>query len=282
MDIKLKPRPWYVKYLYHILFGLAFVAFAVYVITLSLAPRHLAIDKEEYTIAQVMESPFMEYIDVEGVVQPIQTIWVNAMEEGYVERIVAEEGAMLHKGDTILVLSNPELFRIIDEEEAEWENQQRKYREQEIEMEQHSLALQQQALEAAHQMTSLGKSLEQSREECRMGIKSKAELEVQEENYEYQRKKAELQLQNLKHDSVCTQLKQEMIEANRKASARKFSRSSARTANLIVRATVDGQLSFLNVTLGQKMIAGVNVGQIKVLTEYKVKASLSEYYIVVP
>ena len=112
-----------------------------------------------------------------------------------------------------------------------------------------------------------------------MGIKSKAELEVQEENYEYQRKKAELQLQNLKHDSVCTQLKQEMIEANRKASARKFSRSSARTANLIVRATVYGQLSFLNVTLGQKMIAGVNVGQIKVLTEYKVKASLSEYYI---
>ena len=186
---------------------------------------------------------------------------------------------MLHKGDTILVLSNPELFRIIDEEEAEWENQQRKYREQEIEMEQHSLTLQQQALEAAHQMTSLGNSLEQSREECRMGIKSKAELEVQEENYEYQRKKAELQLQNLKHDSVCTQLKQEMIEANRKASARKFSRSSARTANLIVRATVDGQLSFLNVTLGQKMIAGVNVGQIKVLTEYKVKASLSEYYI---
>lgn len=279
MDIKLKPRPWYVKYLYHILFGLAFVAFAVYVITLSLGPRHLTIDKEEYTIEQVKESPFMEYIDVEGVVQPIQTIWVNAMEEGYVERIVAEEGAMLHKGDTILVLSNPELFRIIDEEEAEWENQQRKYREQEIEMEQHSLTLQQQALEAAHQMTSLGNSLEQSREECRMGIKSKAELEVQEENYEYQRKKAELQLQNLKHDSVCTQLKQEMIEANRKASARKFSRSSARTANLIVRATVDGQLSFLNVTLGQKMIAGVNVGQIKVLTEYKVKASLSEYYI---
>ena len=46
MDIKLKPRPWYVKYLYHILFGLAFVAFAVYVITLSLGPRHLTIDKE--------------------------------------------------------------------------------------------------------------------------------------------------------------------------------------------------------------------------------------------
>lgn len=279
MDIQLTPRPWYIKYRYHILAGILFLALVVYLISLSLGPRQLKIEAGAYRIAEVAEAPFREYVDVEGLVQPIQTIWINAQESGSVERIVAEEGAMLQVGDTILVLSNPELIRTIEEEEADWENQQRNFREQEIEMEQRSLTLRQQTLDAAHQMDALEKSLMQSREEYRMGIKSKAELDVQEEEYNYQRKKAALQLQSLQHDSVCTLIKREMVAANRKASTRKLSRTSDRIDRLVVRATVAGQLSFLDVTLGQQVAAGSSVGQIKVLTEYKVSTSLSEYYI---
>lgn len=279
MDIQLTPRPWYIKYRYHILAGILFLALVVYLISLSLGPRQLKIEAGAYRIAEVAEAPFREYVDVEGLVQPIQTIWINAQESGSVERIVAEEGAMLQVGDTILVLSNPELIRTIEEEEADWENQQRNFREQEIEMEQRSLTLRQQTLDAAHQMEALEKSLMQSREEYRMGIKSKAELDVQEEEYNYQRKKAALQLQSLQHDSVCTLIKREMVAANRKASTRKLSRTSDRIDRLVVRATVAGQLSFLDVTLGQQVAAGSSVGQIKVLTEYKVSTSLSEYYI---
>lgn len=279
MDIQLTPRPWYIKYRYHILAGILFLVLVVYLISLSLGPRQLKIEAGAYRIAEVSEAPFREYVDVEGLVQPIQTIWINAQESGSVERIVAEEGAMLQVGDTILVLSNPELIRTIEEEEADWENQQRNFREQEIEMEQRSLTLRQQTLDAAHQMEALEKSLMQSREEYRMGIKSKAELDVQEEEYNYQRKKAALQLQSLQHDSVCTLIKREMVAANRKASTRKLSRTSDRIDRLVVRATVAGQLSFLDVTLGQQVAAGSSVGQIKVLTEYKVSTSLSEYYI---
>lgn len=279
MDIQLTPRPWYIKYRYHILAGILFLVLVVYLISLSLGPRQLKIEAGAYRIAEVAEAPFREYVDVEGLVQPIQTIWINAQESGSVERIVAEEGAMLQVGDTILVLSNPELIRTIEEEEVDWENQQRNFREQEIEMEQRSLTLRQQTLDAAHQMEALEKSLMQSREEYRMGIKSKAELDVQEEEYNYQRKKAALQLQSLQHDSVCTLIKREMVAANRKASTRKLSRTSDRIDRLVVRATVAGQLSFLDVTLGQQVAAGSSVGQIKVLTEYKVSTSLSEYYI---
>lgn len=279
MDIQLTPRPWYIKYRYHILAGILFLVLVVYLIFLSLGPRQLKIEAGAYRIAEVAEAPFREYVDVEGLVQPIQTIWINAQESGSVEHIVAEEGAMLQVGDTILVLSNPELIRTIEEEEADWENQQRNFREQEIEMEQRSLTLRQQTLDAAHQMEALEKSLMQSREEYRMGIKSKAELDVQEEEYNYQRKKAALQLQSLQHDSVCTLIKREMVAANRKASTRKLSRTSDRIDRLVVRATVAGQLSFLDVTLGQQVAAGSSVGQIKVLTEYKVSTSLSEYYI---
>lgn len=279
MDIQLKKKPWYIKYIYHILAAILFLAITVYVSILAFGPHKLKIDTEDYKIVEVKETPFLEYLDVEGLVQPIQTIQLNALESGFVERIVAEEGAMLNVGDTILVLSNITLLRTIEDEEAEWQNQQRNYQEQEIEMEQRSITLRQQALDAEHRMSSLDKSLKQSREEYRMGIKSKAELDVAEEDYNYEHRKAQLQMQSLRHDSVVTHLKREMIRANREASSRKLSRSADRTRNLIVRANVSGQLSFLNVTLGQQVAAGASIGEIKVLTEYKMHVSLPEYYI---
>lgn len=279
MDIQLKPKPWYIKYRSYIIAGVVFLAFAIYVIILALGPRKLIVDAENHKIEEAKEAAFMEYVDVEGVVQPIQTIRLNALENGFVERIVAEEGAMLNVGDTILVLTNPELLRSIDDEQSEWENSQRNYREQEIQMRQKSITLRQQALDAEHQMKSLDKSLKQSREEYRMGIKSKAELDVAEEDYSYQHKKAQLQMQSLQQDSVATILRSEMVKANRDAANKKLSRTTSRTANLVVRATVAGQLSYLNATIGQQVSAGTSIGEIKVMTEYKVHTSISEYYI---
>lgn len=279
MDIQLKKKPWYIRYLSYILAGIAIIALSVYVCILAFGPRKLKIDAEEYRIVEATVTPFMEYVDVEGLVQPIRTIQINALESGFVERIVAEEGTMLNAGDTILVLSNISLLRTIEDEQTEWQNQQRNYQEQEIEMEQRSITLRQQVLDAEHQMSSLDKSLRQSREEFRMGIKSKAELEVAEEDYEYQHKRAVLQMESLRHDSVATHLKREMVRANRESSSRKLARTADRTENLVVRATVDGQLSFLNVALGQQVAAGSSIGEIKVMSEYKMRVSLPEYYI---
>ena len=279
MDIQLKPKPWYIKYRYYIVAGVAFLAFVVYVITLIVGPRQLSIDAENYKIVEVENGHFLEYVDVEGITQPILTLQINAMESGFVSRIVAEEGAILNEGDTILMLTNPELLRSIEDEHDSWQNSQRNYREQEIEMEQKSITLRQQALDASHQMARLDKSLKQSREEYRMGIKSKAELEVEEEEYEYQKQKTQLQMQSLRHDSIATRLRREMVVANREAEDKKLSRANNRTNGLVVRAPISGQLSYLAVTPGQQVSMGMSIGQIKDLSQYKVHTSLNEYYI---
>ena len=279
MDIKKQPKPWYIRYRFPILAGAFGVTFLVYAIFLIATFGGKSISADSVVIAEVKKVPFMEYVDVEGLVQPIQTIQVNAMENGFVERVVAEEGAMLHQGDTILILSNPDLYHSIDDEHDAWSNNQRNYQEQEIEMAQKSINLRQQALDAKHQMASLKKSLKQSREEYRMGIKSKAELEVAEEDYEYQRQKVLLQMQNLRHDSVATRLKREMIAANRKEANKKLARVMERTKQLVVRAPVAGQLSYVGVTQGQQVNVGTSIGQIKVMSQFKLQVSLAEYYI---
>ncbi len=279
MDIKLKKKPWYIRYRYHIIASILFLGVCIYSLTLIVNHQQQRIDSEDITVAEVKNAPFLEYIDVEGLAQPIQTIQVNAMENGYVERIVAEEGMMLHQGDTILVLSNPELRHTIDDEQDAWSNSLRNYQEQEIEMSQKSISLRQQALDAKHQLASIKKSLKQSREEYKMGIKSKAELDMAEEDYEYQREKVLLQMKSLRHDSVATKLKREMIAANRQDASKKLSRALKRTKQLVITAPVSGQLSYVGVTQGQQVGAGSSIGQIKVMSQYKIQVSLSEYYI---
>lgn len=110
MDIKIEKKPWYIRYKFYIAGGIAFAAFLVYVIILSVGPRKLRIESENIQIAEVKDGKFMEYVDVEGLIQPILTIKVNTREAGSVERIIAEEGSLLQKGDTILTLSNPDLL----------------------------------------------------------------------------------------------------------------------------------------------------------------------------
>ena len=279
MDIRIKKKPWYRRYLYHIIGGTLLAALVIYATVMSLEPHKMKLSDTKEVLATARVDDFTEYIDVEGIVQPIMTVQVNTMEGGFVERIVAEDGAMLNAGDTILVLTNPELLRSIDDENDAWEDSERRYREQEIEMQQKSIVLRQQSLDANYQLASIEKSLQQSREEYRMGIKSKAELEVAEKNYEYQKKKALLQLESLGHDSVSARLMREMAVANRQASDKKRARSAARTRNLVVRAPVAGQLSFLGVTPGQQVGSGVKVGEIKIKTQFKIKVSLNEFYI---
>ena len=155
MDIKKQPKPWYIRYRYPILSGAAGIAILVYALFLIVTSGTRRVDPDSVVIAEVKKAPFWEYVDVEGLVHPYKTIQVNAMENGFVERVVAEEGAMLQQGDTILVLQNPELYHSIDDEQDAWSSKLRNCQEQEIEMTQKTINLRQQALDAQHQMAEL-------------------------------------------------------------------------------------------------------------------------------
>lgn len=279
MDIKIEKKPWYIRYRFHMIGALAFIIFLIYVISLSLGPRKLRIETDNIQIAEVKDDKFMEYVDVEGLVQPILTIKVNTREAGSVDRIVGEEGNMMKQGDTILILTNPDLIRSIEDQRDEWAKQRITYKEKEIEMEQKSLTLKQQTLQAQYEMERLRKSFGLDKEEFKMGIKSKAELQVSEDEYEYKLKNTALQMESLKHDSSVTIIRKELLGNDLERESKKLKRAEERLVDLIVKAPIGGQLSFVKVTPGQQVTSGESIAEIKVLDQYKIHTSLSEYYI---
>lgn len=97
MDKPIEKKPVYYRYRWHIAGAMAFVILLIYVSVVASGGRKLRTEAENLIIGEVQADKFLEYVDVEGVVQPILTIKINAREAGSVERIVAEEGTMMQK-----------------------------------------------------------------------------------------------------------------------------------------------------------------------------------------
>ena len=279
MDIQLEKKPWYIRYRYYLLGGAAFLALLVYVIVLSAGPRRLRVSIDDIQICEVKNDKFLEYVDVEGLVQPILTILVNAGEAGSVQRIVAEEGSLLSRGDTILVLDNPELLREIEDQRDEWEKQLFTYREKEIEMEQQRITLRKQALQTEYELEKLRKTFELDKEEYRMGVKSKAQLDVAEAEYRFKLETARLERESLRHDSAVNLIQRDLLRNDREREHKKYERARRRLDGLVVTAPTGGQLSFVKVVPGQQVTATENIAEVKVLDQYKIHTALSEYYI---
>jgi len=279
MDKPITKKPVYYRYRYYILGIILFIGLLIYVGITASGGRKLRTEVDNLIIGDVVAGKFLEYVDVEGVVQPILTIKINAREAGSVDRIIAEEGLMLNQGDTILLLSNPELVRSIEDQQDEWEKQLISYQEKEIEMEQKSINLQQQVLQTIYELNRLEKSFALDEEEFRMGVKSKAQLDVQRDEFEFKSRSTALQLEGLRHDSTATILRSELMKNDLERERKKYVRAQERMDNLVVRSPIAGQLSFVRVTPGQQIQSTESIAEVKVLDQFKICAALSEYYI---
>ena len=77
------------------------------------------LDVSRITIEEVKQDVFQDYITVQGTVEPITTIFLDAVEGGRVDDIFIEEGNIVKKGDVILKLTNDNLLLEITNNEAQ-------------------------------------------------------------------------------------------------------------------------------------------------------------------
>ena len=279
MDIILKKKPLIVRFKYHIIGGGLFLVFLVYVLIASAGPSRLRYDIDKLTIAEVSQGKFLEYLDVEGIVQPILTVKLNALESGTVARIVAEDGDMLSEGDTILILQNPELVRIIEDERDELDKKLITFSEREIQMQRRTSELKRQSIQTEYNLRRIAKQYELSKAEFNMGVSSRAQFELAEEEYTFSNMNTEMLLEELRHDSLMNAIQTSLMQNDFRREERRFERSSERLDNLIVRSPIEGQLSFLNVIAGERVSAGNSIGELKVIDRFKINTRISEYYI---
>lgn len=279
MDIKLPPKKWYVKYRIHILAGLLGIGLIVMLIRVSTGPKIIRINSDSVQTATVQSGEFSEYVNAEGTLQPIQTIKVYTREGGFVENVLVQDGALVHKGDTLMILSDPELQRTIETARESWRKQNRSYRTSMIEMDQRRLSLAQSILQTKYELKRLEKEHNLAQEEFRMGIRSRAQLDVADEEYNYKMETVRLQLESRRQDSVLNAIRQEALQDDLAEAQRQLRKTEERLNDLIVTAPADGQLSGLSLEPSQRISSGTAIADIKRMDQFRMRLSINEFYI---
>jgi HlyD family secretion protein len=105
------------------------------------------------------------------------------------------------------------------------------------------------------------------------------EFKQSENNYNYQKQRVMLAQKIMSQDSVSTTQQLKQARQSYEGSQNALNVMRKKVDDLIVRAPVDGQLTSLDAEIGQSKNKGERLGQIDVLSGFKVRAEIDEHYI---
>ncbi len=282
MDIKLeKKKGWRAlfrkKNLPYALAGV-FVVFVAWLLLRDNASV-LRVDADVVTVSDVRSGEFNDYVRLTGTVQPITTVQLSPLESGIVERIVAEEGTSVKRGDVIIEMSNNSLSMQILQSEADLAEKQNILRNTLISMEQERLSLRQNRLQLDLDVERKRRTYLQNEELYKSDLLAKEEWLRSKEDYELSKNQRDLNLERQIQDSLYRTNQVDQMNENLASMALNMQLIRQRVDNLNVKAPIDGEVGMLDVTLGQSIGQGANIGQINDLSTFKVTAQIDEHYI---
>jgi HlyD family secretion protein len=239
----------------------------------------LNVDTERITISEVKNGSFQEFIPVNGVVLPVTTIYLDATEGGRVEDKYAEDGAVLKAGDPILKLVNTDL-------ELDLANRQTAVFDVLTQMQNTKNLSDQNTIRELNQMADVENSFNEAQRIYRLDsvlFKQQAigsqEHQSAKNNYEYQLRRKNLSEKTLTNDSISTKQQLAQMKESYEHMQNALALMQRKVGDLIVRAPVDGQLTSLDAEIGESKNKGDRLGQIDVLSGFKVRADIDEHYI---
>ena len=258
---------------------LLLVIYAVFLIDSRVS---LQVQTNRLTIAEVIEGEFQENIPETGVVMPINTRFIDAIEGGVIQEIMVESGAMVEAGDTILVLTNSSLQLDVLSREAQLYEQINNLQNTRMNIQQNNLTLQSNLAEINYQLAMLKPQFERQSELFEKKLISKQEFEQSRENYEYQQKRLALSRSSYERDSVFQVVQLRQLEESADRLWKNLQGVMKILDNLVVRASTTGQITLgdgTDLDLGQSVSSGQRLGQIDDLDGFKVRVGIDEYYL---
>ncbi|MFY8046897.1 MAG: efflux RND transporter periplasmic adaptor subunit [Chitinophagaceae bacterium] len=239
----------------------------------------LNVETERLTISEVKQGAFQEFTPVNGVVLPLNTIYLDAAEGGRVEEKLVEDGAMVKKGQPILRMSNTDL-------ELSLVNQETSVFNLLTQMQISRNAAQQNTITKLNQMADADNDFKEAERLYKLNKKlyeqkviGSQEFRQAEIAYEYQIRRKKLQEEILSKDSVSVRQELEQARQSYGRTQNALEVMRRKVGDLIVRAPIDGQLTSLDAEIGQSKNKGERLGQVDATSGFKVRADIDEHYI---
>ncbi len=279
MDKVIEKKKWTTKKILNIAAISIFVLFILYLLFFRDKRSKLYVDKSQITIASVLADKFQEFIPVDGVVFPRNTIYIDAVQGGFVEKVYVEDGALLKKGDTIMKLANANMELSLMEQETRIFEAINNYQSTMIGLEQNKFYRQSEIVELQYQIDQTMRDFERKELLYKEEVISDKEFEDAERNYQFTVKQLHISVELKKLDSISSATRSVQIGATIERMEKNLEMLRENLENLYIKASTDGQLSSFSVEIGETKSSGEHLGTIDMKDGFKLKANIDERYI---
>lgn len=279
MDRVIVKRKWTSKKILTIAGIVALVALIAGSYYFTSGKSKLNVDTERITISTVTKGNFQEFIPVNGVVLPLTSIYLDAMEGGRVEEKFVDDGAMMKKGQPILRLSNTDLQLGLVTQQTNVYNLLTQMQISKNSAQQNTVSKLNAKTDVESQLKEAERVYNLDKKLFDQKVIGSQEYQKAKNDYNYYLQKKSLSDEILQQDTVST--RQQLLQARQsfEGSQNALNVMRQKVGDLIVRAPIDGQLTSLDAEIGQSKNKGERLGQIDVTSGFKVRVEIDEHYI---
>lgn len=255
------------------------VAWSVQAMLADASIRTYRVNLSQLVVSDVLRDAFDDVTPIRGTIQPFSSVFLDAVNGGVVEEVLAEEGSFVEAGQPLLQLSNNDLQLQVANNDTQTTEQINNLANISNSMDTTRLMTERAIIDTDYSIIVLKRQKERMEKLISSNMISKEEYDAIADELLYRQKiHANLlerqELEDRIRQERMTQIEGQMVKLqdNLGLSLRTF-------ADLLVRAPVAGQLTSLPVEIGENKSRGQRLGQIDAVDQYKIVAQVDEYYV---
>ena len=243
------------------------------------ASNSQTVEASRLTISTVQRGRFDDFLPLRARVEPLVTVFLDAVEGGRVEQVLVEDGAMVQQGQMLAVLSNSDLQLNVLARQTEVTQQINSMRSQELALSQTRLANERAVIEAELLVQTARRQYEMQRPLAQRGFVSARQFADSRDAYEAARARAAVLRRTQAMDERLQSSQLAQLRASTAALNQSLELARLSLDALNLRAPVSGQLTSFSIQVGQSFNRGERLGQIDSAGRNKLRAQVDEFYL---
>lgn len=241
--------------------------------------QSLRLPAAQATFASVEQGIFHDLIPLRGSVVPRETLYVDAVDGGRVDRVLVEPGDLVQQGQPIIELSNTNLALSVIQQESQLNQAISQLQQNEIALEQNKLSNERALAEVEYGLVRLKRSGARRDNLVTRGLESAEQRDVIADELAYYQRLMPIQTDsNRRQESLRDRL---LPDIHRQLSILRGNLDVVhRTLDgLIVRAPVTGRVTAIDLKVGEHKDAGQRLAEVTPPSGMKLSADVDEFYL---
>ena len=241
--------------------------------------RTLRLSRSQVTIAKVEHGIFHDLIPLRTTVVPRETVYIDAVDGGRVDRVLVEAGDLVQEGQPLVELSNTNLVLQVIQQESQLNQAISQLQQNEIALEQSQLANDRELASIDYNLVRLGRAAQRRVSLASQGSVSNEERDVATDELAYYQRLRPIQAESRQRQTALRGHLLPDIHEQLKNLRGDLTVVHDKLDSLVIRAPIAGRVTALDLKVGEMRAPGQRLAEVAPETGMKLVADVDEFYL---